>query len=372
LFTIACAVRKHVYIPRKVTVNNNGAQKTIGLLGAWDCYPNIYVVLVGDPGIARKTTTMSFGEDLLTVLSNAPAAPTDTSKAALVQSMVESPDGSLYIAASELATLISRSEKTMFEFLVDGYDVARQYRGRTTSRGVELVGNPCLNMFACTQPTWIKENMPPSIIGGGFSSRTLFVREFEPRALHMYYTHVDYDKIDKIGKDLIDDLEHIATIKGEFKLDDDMIRYVESWYREENHKLWQDADPRLKPYYARRHVHAHKIAMLLKLSRSDELRLTTWDFQRAVEFLEDIEGNMPDVFGVIGKNEYTADIDQIRDYMKLNKEAPQSLLYYEFQATAEPQKLNSLINFLLITKEIEVKEVVDNEPVYTYRGKHSQ
>lgn len=341
LFTLAVAVRKHVKVPKKY-------------LGGWECYPNIYVVIVGEPGIARKTTTMDFGDQLLLRLPNTPAAPTVVSQAALLSAIVESPDGSIYITASELASLVQKSKIEMFEFLNDGYDTRKAFRGRTISRGNEVVENPCINMFACTQPVWMKENMPASVITGGFASRTLFIYEEEPGNVNMYYTHVDIPRLETLTPKLINDLEHISNIKGEFELTKEAYEFMQDWYKTENRRELTQCSPKLRGYYARKPAHAHKLAMLFHLSYSDDLVLQLDDFRRALEYLESIEKNMIKIFGGIGKNIYTSDIDALREYFRTKQRVPRSEVYVAFQSSAEPTKLQGLIDFLVITKELDV------------------
>lgn len=342
LFGIACAVRKHVKIP-----------KSSGL-GGWECYPNIYVTLVGQPGVARKTTTMDFVDEILKDLTNTPAAPTYITQASLMSTIAESPDGSIYITASELGSLIQKSKTDMFEFLTDGYDSRKAIRGRTIQRGHEVIENPCINLMACTQPGWMQENMPASVITGGFASRTIFAYEAEPRIRSMYWDDVDYENLEKIRISLLEDLEHIASIKGEFTIEKETKQWMEHYYRVENKKECQSCDHRLRGYFARKPVHMHKFAMLYHLARSDELVLDLRDFSEAHGLLLHIESNILKIFDRFGKNEYVNEIDAIRDYLREYKEVPLTELYSHFEGSAEPQKLQSLLQFFILTGEVEL------------------
>lgn len=357
LFTLSCAIRKHVRIPGK------------GLLGGWDCYPNVYTILVGDPGIARKSSTLDFGERLLMKIPNVPAAPTEISQAALMQALAESPDGSLYIAATELEELVRKTSKEMYGFLTSGFDVRRPIRSRTIGRGNEVVENPCINMFACTTPSWIKENMPASVIGGGFASRTIFVYEKEPRQLEIFYEHLDWAKLEALEPLLLHDLEHISGIKGNFTISQDLIEQIRNWYKTDLQTELKAADPRNKGYYARKHVQMLKYAMILHLAREDSLELKEVDVEAALSLLNGIEQNMFEVFGYIGKNVYNQDIDSIRDYLKINKKAPRSELTTVFQANAEPSKLLGLLEFLVIQGEVRTEVTDKGDIIYEYLGK---
>lgn len=353
LFGLACSVRKHVKIPRSAG------------LGGWECYPNVYIVLAAEPGVARKTTTMDFVDEILKDLTNAPAAPTFMTQASLMSTLAESPDGSIYITASELGSLIQKSKNEMFEFLTDGYDSRKAIRGRTILRGHEVIENPCINMMACTQPGWMQENMPASVINGGFASRTIFAFEAEPRIREMYWDNVDYSKLDDIRIKLLEDLEHIAQIKGEFTIASNAKDWMSTYYKTQIPIEVEKADHRLKGYYARKHVHLHKFAMLYHMARSDELVLELRDFTEAWTLLSYIEKNIIKIFSKFGRNEYMTPIEAIRSFMKERRTVPLTTLYAKFEGVAEPSKLQTLIQFFILTGEVDVSQD-EGEIVYTY------
>lgn len=352
LFCLAAAVRKHVYIPKSI-------------MGSYDIYPNVYIVLVGPPGGPRKTTTMSFADDLLHSLGKdlLPAAPTMVTQAALMTEMVESPDGTLYITASELASLIQKSKMDMFEFLTDAYDTRKPIRARTIGRGIEEVEKPCLNIMACTQPAWIAENMPASVIGGGFAARTIFIYEDEGRRVQLYYRELNHDVLEEYKRDLVEDLAHIACIEGEFDIDEEAEIFMEDWNRVNQEQI-KHRDPNVQSYYIRKSQHAHKIAMLTSLSYKDELVLTKYDFEYALNVLGLLEKNMPKVFANVGKNEYSIDIDSIREYVKTRKRVERSLVWRTFQANAQPAVFDSLITALKLMGDIE-EVSIDSVTYYT-------
>lgn len=353
LFGIACAVRKHVKIPREAG------------LGGWECYPNVYIVLTAEPGVARKTTTMDFVDEILKDLTNAPSAPTFMTQASLMSTLAESSDGSIYITASELGSLIQKSKLEMFEFLTDGYDTRKAIRGRTILRGHEVIENPCINLMACTQPGWMQENMPASVITGGFASRTIFAFEAEPRMRTMYYEGLDYAKLADMRLKLLEDLEHIANIKGEFTITTEAKQWMESYYRFDMPEDAAAADHRLKGYYARKHVHMHKFAMLHRMARSDELVIEKEDFQQALKILQHVEKRIVRIFQKLGKNEYVNPLEAIRTYLQERGTVPLPELYKTFEAVAEPSKLQSLLQFFILSQEVTVESHEDTI-YYTY------
>lgn len=350
LFTISATLRKQVRIPAKK------------YLGSWDCYPNLYVVLVGDPGVINKSTTMGFGDELLRMLPEIPASPTEISKAALIQEMAES-GGSLYITAGELSQIISRSKMDMYDYLTVCYDTNKPLRGRTIMGGKTEILDPCLNLFACTQPVWITENMPASVIGGGFTSRTIMLLEREPRTVNLFYTHLDHVALDKIKARLVEDLIKISQLSGEFSLTDEAVEFAEAWFRR-THLERNKIHPNVKPFFARRHVHVLKVASIFNVSYSDELNICKTDIEFAIGQFEYVLKKVESLFKSIGKNEYNADNINILDYIRMHEKVAKTVLLREFSAVATFDKLTNLLDGLTIMQYIKVTRDDNDELFY--------
>lgn len=354
LFAISATVRKHVWIPKSI-------------LGSWNCYPNLYVSFIAPAGL-RKTTTMLYADELLHTLGKdiLPSAPTLITQAALLQELVESKDGSIYITASELASFISKSKAEMFEFLTDCYDTSKPLKARTVGRGIEEVKSPCLNLLGCATPEWVAANMPADVIGGGFASRMMFVYEEEPRRRQMYYRELNHDILEEYKQSLVNDLAHIGLIEGEFDIEDEAELFMEDMYNTWSREI-KTRDPRIKGYYERKHIHVHKVAMLMSLATKDELMLNITDFKAAIKVIELIERKMINVFAHIGKNEYTADIDGIRDFIKIRTTVTRANVYRTFQSNARPEIIESMITALKIMGDIK-ESIEAGETVYKFIG----
>ncbi len=54
----------------------------------------------------------------------------------------------------------------------------------------EGINNPFINFMGATTPAWITENFPEYAIGGGFTSRTIFVYAETKRKLNAYHVFV--------------------------------------------------------------------------------------------------------------------------------------------------------------------------------------
>lgn len=350
LFTLAAGVRRQVRIPKK-------------LFGSWEASPNLYVIFVAPPGRARKSTTTDYAEDILDGIPRISKAPTIVTQASLLNRLVESSDSSVYILSREFGSFIKKSGMEMFEFLTDIFDGRKTIEASTISRGIEFAERPCVNLLAATTPRWISENMPESVIGGGFASRVIFVFEERVRRRQLYYEGLDQDWLDKLQSNLIDDLKHIITnCTGDFELEDDAKSFMEAWYNENAEN--QHENYRLHGYFERKPAHIHKLAMLLHLSYSDELIITLDDFKEAIRLLELLEIKLPKAFQSIGKNEFAPDMDLILEYISDNTDPETTMdnkkgwvarteLMKEFYSNAQPNLLAELISGLIAMGEVE-------------------
>lgn len=338
-FTLSASVRRKIYLGKDY-------------LGGWTCYPHLYVMFVGPPG-TMKTTTMNFSMDLLAQCPDIVQSPTITNITALTDSLLKSPDSSIYMTVEEFGDIILKGSDEMYEFLTSMYDGKRHIEQKTMIRGVEFIAAPCINMIAATTPKWIAERMPAVAIGGGFASRVMFI--YVPKTARVdrkFIYHkdlgnmVDMKEIDELERDLVHDISHISrTLDGSFKIDNkETMKYMDDWYNQ----LEDSGNDKLQNYLVRKHVHALKLSMLLRISYSDELVITKDDFDAAVKIVELTEKELPKVFSGVGKNPYSFDVQDIVQFVLLNPGVKYQDLLKQFQSVATPNVLNELIDGSLL------------------------
>jgi hypothetical protein len=351
LFTLASVVRRHVKIPKT-------------MFGSWEASPNLYVMFIAPPGAARKSTTANYTEDLLDFVPDLTKAPELITKESLLSTIVKSTDNSIAITAPEFGEFIAKSGPDMYGFLTNIYDGKKNISASTLSRGLELAERPCVNLLGATTPIWLADNMPESVIGGGFASRVIFIFEETVRRRKLYYEDLDHDLLDRLHKDLVDDLIHISNeISGEFKIEKDAKEFMEDWYNK-NAEMKSVAEYKMHGYYERRPAHIHKVAMLLHLAYSDELVLTQQDFIEAITLMKQVEKKLPKTFQSIGKNTYVVDAKRIAEFVLERKKVSQAELYSQFFHVATPNMLQEFITALVLMGEIKML-VQDNTTFYT-------
>lgn len=334
LFNLAAATRRHVQVPKT-------------MFGSWHCAPNLYVLFIAGAGKARKSTTTNYTEELIhEVMPKITAAPELITKESLLAELVKSSDASMYILAPEFGEFIVKSGVDMYGFLTNIYDGKKHISASTLSRGAEFADRPCVNLLGATTPEWVAANMPESVIGGGFASRVIFVFEERVRRRQLYYESLDYEALEKIRKNLISDLEHIANnIHGDFKIAEDAKEFMENWYQT-TADTYSEADYKMHGFFERLPAHIHKVAMLVHLSYSDELVITLKDFEVAIKLLKQVELKLPQTFQAIGKNPYTVDMNRIVAFIAEKGKVGMSEIRARFYHAATPAMLTELVNGL--------------------------
>lgn len=294
-------------------------------------YPNFYIILVAPPGVVSKSTTASIAMRLLRQVPGVKFGPDVVTWQALVTSFAESQElfdtgndmmeemCAITIESSEFGNLLNPQDKQMVDLLVALWDgKPGMFEKKTKMSGSDTIINPWINLVACTTPAWIAGNFPEYMVGGGFTSRCLFVYAEEKHKLVAYPSlHVPKD-MEVIEKALVRDLEHIAVrIRGEYRLTQDALRWGIKWYEQHNtNKPDNLDDDRFGGYIARKQTHVHKLAIILAASQRDELTILPSDLETANRMVTDLEETMPLVFSKIGRTDLSLQTDRFLGYVK--------------------------------------------------------
>ncbi len=354
--TLASALRRRVFIPRAE-------------LGGWECFPHLYIMFVGPPGM-RKSTAMDYGIDLQVQDPNIKRPPTLITKESLVNTIIQSPDSSASVLVKEFSDLILKGGKEMYDLLTSLFDANRELSVGTMARGFEGTERPCLNFSACTTPGWISANMPEESISGGFASRVIFVYEKELSKRGLFFNKQMENggeaAFNEIEKKLVHDLVHISSnLSGTFTFTPEAREKLEHWYQ----NMSTTAIPKkMAGYMARKHVHVLKLAMILTVAKGDELVIDWPTAEMAINILTLTEKKLPLVFAGVGKNEYSLEMTDMADYIKENGTVARATILRHFQSAAEPHRINSfleaLVSMKLVTNELDTAQ---QDIVYHWR-----
>jgi len=306
---------------------------------------NHYIVFVAPPGVVSKSSTVAIAMNILRKVPGINFGPDVVSWPALVTafaSCTESfemggdyyPMCAITLESSEFGNLVNPQDRDMIDLLVCLWDSKQgSFKKATKTAGNDLVENPWINLIACTTPGWIAGNFPESVIGGGFTSRCVFVYA-EIKEKLVAYPAQEIPKDFMIQQNLLAaDLTHIATeLCGPYVLSDSAIKWGTLWYEAHNTTPPETIknDDRLGGYLARKQTHIHKLAMVLAASARDELVILEEDLKTAALMVNDLEKDMPKVFDKIGR---TTESIQAERFIKFVQDQPGPIPYavaYQF------------------------------------------
>jgi hypothetical protein len=305
-------------------------------------YPNLYVVLVAPPGIVSKSTTADLGMALLRQVPGVRFGPAVITWQALVQSFAGAAEAfewngayhtmsPMTISSSEFGNLLNPHDKDMVDMLVNLWD-GKSFQKKTKMSGDDEVVNPWLNIVACTTPEWIAGSFPEYMIGGGFTSRCIFVYAEEKERYVAYPRMAVPADLSERAAALVHDLEWISTkLCGEYRLDNAAIAWGTKWYEQHYSVDAAKLDPsRYGGYVARKQTHIHKLAMILAASQRDDLVITVDDLQTANSMVTTLESEMPKVFDKIGMKGEAVHQERMLRFVQIRREVPYTLFVKTF------------------------------------------
>lgn len=302
--------------------------------------PSFYIIFVAPPGIVSKSTTADIAMDLLRQVPGVKFGPNSITWQALVTAFAAAsesfeynsewhPMSPLTLVASEFGSLVNLQDREMVNLLIELWDGKKSYEKITKMSGNDIISGPWINMLGCTTPHWIADNMPAATIGGGLSSRCVFIYADEKEKYVAYVDETVTSLDHTMREDLIHDLEYIATqLVGPFTITAEARVWGKEWYE----TFWKKAkdrmnDQMLEGYAARKQTHLHKLAMILSASERDDLIITSDTLQLAEAMLLDLENDMPKVFSRIGRSESSLQTERFIEFIKQKGRVEYSAAY---------------------------------------------
>ncbi len=303
-------------------------------------HPNFYIILVAPPGIVSKSTTAGIGMSLLKKVPDIKFGPDVVTWQALVTGFAESTMAHEYqgefhamsaltIESSEFGNLLNPQDKEMVDLLVSLWDGKQgAFEKKTKGSGHDSIENPWINLIACTTPAWIAGNFPEYMIGGGFTSRCLFVYADKKSKLVAYPGQIVPKDLPEIAAKLVHDLGQISLMVGQYELTTEAVEWGELWYKQHyDAKHIHLDDERFGGYLARKQTHIHKLAMILAAAESPRLVITAEHLAIAHQMVTDLEPDMQFVFAKIGKSDDAVYAERLIWYVSKREGCPYAEAY---------------------------------------------
>lgn len=312
-------------------------------MGTFTIFPNMYICLVGGSGLVRKSTSIGMIEGMLRALEpppnmiaqkitpealidairtkEQPVFGTQTTiipleKDQIVQKLTIQDRAEGFVLVDELGTFLNKAsyEAGLAPLLISLFDCKTNFDYRTKGGGSQKIHNACLGLLGASTVDWITNAIPENAVGGGLTSRFVFVYVSKPA--DPVPRPVFDEKKKRLKESLQETLNRITMLNGEFKLTEEAWSFYENEYikfKTSPEGLALFSNRSLSGYASRRAVHQLKLCMLLSASERADLIITLRHIEGATALLVEAEKYMPLVLSLITSNEQGTMMNIIMD-----------------------------------------------------------
>lgn len=314
-------------------------------------FPNIYVVLIGPPGVRKSTATRPAAELLRrvgvplssdAVTREALIGEMDATKVAAV-GMPAKYDAteicSLSTFSSELAVFMKHVDREFITLLTDWFDCQAPWRYTTKKSGANHIPSVYYSLIGGITPENLSQVFPVEAIQGGFMSRCMLVHG----AANAGKTHFPQKTAseNKLFALLENDLAHIGQLQGEFSR---TSAWDDEWYKwYDSHDSIRFKHKNLAYYTNRRPIHLLKLNMLMSLACRDDLMLDVDVFQASQALLAMVEKEMARVFDGYGRLDYSSVVPQVCQALLQHRKIGHAQLFSMFVKDLTPVEFSNIL-----------------------------
>lgn len=337
-------------------------------------YPNMYILLVGNPGL-KKSTAMNLAKALVRDTGERHMSPAAITKEALMllmgrdkspcQFSYEKKPGEivqvshLSIFANELVNLLNAGGNPigMIDLLTDIWD-QDPYRNETKNKGIDEIKGPFVHLLGCMTPELIENMLFQRIISGGFTRRCIFVHaERNEKAVPIPFATPEmveaWERAHQRAKELL-------NWKGEYLWSPEFKNDLwPQWYCNNFDRTESEPSLVMKGFLRSKPEYILKLMMLINASETDSLILKPASFYAAKAFLDDVEPAIPKIFENTGRNELSpitgAIFRRIESFGKIMKV---KTIYAEFSRDASIPEIDQMLDVLVKTDKIKAGQVI--------------
>ena len=340
--------------------------------GSLTFYPNLYIVLVAPSGRARKGTAMSVGLQMLEEIGIKLAAESITREALVrelndaqlttVDPNTERVDfhSSLTVFSPELTVFLGNQNFQLMSDLTDWYDCRTKWTYRTKNMGTDEIKGVWVNLIGATTPSLIQTALPMDAIGGGLTSRIIFVFEQNKAKIVPVPSLTPAERL--LRTKLVQDLEQIRLLQGTFKVEKDFVPLWVDWYHaQENKPPFEDV--RFNGYIERRPNHVMKLCQIANASRTSSMIISRVDLETAISILDATEVKMPLAFSGVGRLDYADIITDVMTFVYDRKIVTIAELMSRYSSDVDYKLMGNILESLYVQKVLTWGQVGDQKAV---------
>jgi hypothetical protein len=302
--------------------------------GFYKIYPNQYIILVGPPGIGKgasinPVTTMAGRADVInyipdritaekiieklsTGFQRISTATTGAGNNAQTHKITTG-DSSATIISTELPVFLQASE-WMLPLMCEMWD-KNEFSYDTKTKNTYVAKDICVSLLGGCVPDYIRKlnRDATAAITGGFTSRCIFVFASEKSQLIPWPQSQIKTQLED---DLINDIQHISTIQGEFTFDKQAQVMWTNQYTS-LHKVDEFASEVVIGYTSRMKSHIFKLAMIMSAAESDSKVISAMHLYNAIGICEKVGQTLDLTFRSVGESPIAAAQDRVLAYIEL-------------------------------------------------------
>ncbi len=339
-------------------------------------YPNMYIILLAGSGRCRKSTAIKQVDRLLRALEPKPNLISQriTPEGLIEALKIKDEKGELrasegFVIVDELSTFINRKsyEAGLASLLISLFDCVDNFEYRTKGGGIDQIKFSCLGLLGASTIDWIKNAIPFDAVGGGLTSRMIFVYVENPPP-PVAFPSWDSSK-QLLAEQCLRSLTKFSALSGEFKLSDeakDFYTYNYNTFYKES-PLFESAT--LSGYASRRFVHFLKLGIIFCVARGLKVGLVIelQDLKAAERCLKIIEPSLERVLSLITSSEKGTICERIYFKIRKVKAIKREELLRLFSNRVDAMEFENHITTLVRAGRIEVK-ADGGSVVYVLKG----
>lgn len=262
-------------------------------------YPNFYTVIIGETGIARKSTALRLGEQLLydsdmstftlralatpegllqlfcppngydlgdaTPREDAEdAEPITEQKRYMLQNATPGVEGfRILLSLDEFSALLKKSGKShgegLIQMLTEAYDYPVKLDLPTRTNPISA-DHPCLSIMAATTEAWLESSLKLEDIQGGFANRFNYYHATSAAAI--FNSQPGDPKFLNIAKAAVNAYRIKYPQPTAFQFTPEAEQEGEIWYSQHRKQLKAEKNPLIREARARADLHLRKAALL--------------------------------------------------------------------------------------------------------------